>query len=60
MSYWIFKYLVHLLRNRNIIQYIENHPAAYDEVLVAIQEILVPKPLLTPASTPREEPDSDV
>lgn len=54
-----FNCLVRLLRNRNITQYIENHPAAYNEVLAAVQEIPQPKPLPTPASTPQEEPDPD-
>jgi hypothetical protein len=31
---------------------IENHPAAYVEVVTAVQEIPRPKPLPTPASTP--------
>lgn len=55
----VFNYLVCLLRNRNIAQYIENHPAAYNEVLAAVQEIPQPKPLPTPASTPREKPDTN-
>jgi hypothetical protein len=39
ISYKVFNYLVRLLRNRNITQYIKNHPATYNEVLVAVQEI---------------------
>jgi hypothetical protein len=58
ISYQVFNYLVRLLRSRNITQYIKNHPAAYNEVLAAVQEIPQPKPLPTPTSTPREGPDA--
>jgi len=52
-------YLVGLLRNPNVIQYIKSHPAAYNEVLAAVQPIPRPKRLPTPISTPREEHDTD-
>jgi hypothetical protein len=39
---------------------LKNHPAAYNKVLAAVQEIQQLKPLQTPASMPREEPDSNV
>ncbi|PVH71516.1 hypothetical protein DL98DRAFT_577338 [Cadophora sp. DSE1049] len=55
----VFSSLVHLLRNPNVTQDIKNHPAAYNEVLIAVQEISRPKLLPTPTSTPREEPDSE-
>jgi hypothetical protein len=41
MSYKVIHYVVRLLRNRNITQYIENYPTAYSEVLAAVQEIIV-------------------
>ncbi|CZT52852.1 uncharacterized protein RSE6_14240 [Rhynchosporium secalis] len=54
-----FSSLVHLLRNRNLTQYIRNHPAAYSEVLAAVHEITRPNDLPIPTFTPREEPDYD-
>jgi hypothetical protein len=41
-----------MLRNSHITEYIEAHPAAYEEVVTAVQEIPRPKLLPTPASTP--------
>jgi uncharacterized membrane-anchored protein YhcB (DUF1043 family) len=41
-----------MLRNSYVTKYIEDHPAAYDEVVTAVQKIPRPKSLPTPASTP--------
>ncbi len=52
MSCKVFDYLVCLLQNRKIVDYIENHPAAYDTFATVAEKITRPKCLPTPASTP--------
>jgi len=41
-----------MLRNRKITDYIVNHPAAYEEIVITVEEIPRPKYLPTPVSTP--------
>ncbi|KAG0644963.1 Type V myosin heavy chain MYO2 [Hyphodiscus hymeniophilus] len=61
----ICNYLVHLLRNPDHIQILENNPSAYHEALAAAQEVLVAvqdlsqsKPFPTPALTPLSAQDN--
>jgi hypothetical protein len=49
----VASYLFRLLQNR------QNHPAAYNKLVPVVQQFLQ-LTLPTPASTPREEPDTDV
>ncbi len=36
----MFNYMICMLQNSNIINYIKNYSAAYDEIVIAVQEIL--------------------
>lgn len=47
----VFKYLVRILRNRNVARYIKSHQAAYDEFITAVQEIPCANSPPTPVST---------
>jgi hypothetical protein len=48
----VFKYFVRWLRNQKTTQYFEDHPAARDVIVTAVQEVTRRKPLPTPAPTP--------
>ena len=53
----MFDYLVLLLRTRNLARYIEDHPAAYEEYVVASRQIRQPKVTLPRAYITHEEQD---
>jgi len=46
-----FKYIVRWLRNSNITQYFEDHPAARDTIVTTVQEATIRPPRHTSAST---------
>lgn len=47
----MFNYMVRMLQNSNITNYIKNYSAAYDEIVSIVQEILHSKLLSTFIST---------
>lgn len=53
----MFKYVVRWLRNKNTTRYFEDHPAARDTIVTAVQEVtrLKPLPTLCNSNTPGEQ-----